>query len=168
MRRCSPWEPKLRRSRGPARQDDVVEVWSEARRSPLEITVEPGLERLDGRRLSFVGHPRSRQPELLGSLCKERREPRHDFRASFDELAAERRDLFGPRGDRVAGRIAAGRAPQCRVALRHRRGVLDRQRSACRGEAADHPVEVRAAHRRTTLHHREPVGREDERGDFTA
>ena len=103
-------------------------------------------------------------PSSLGRCGEERREPAPatSVRASTSS-AAERRDLLGPRGDRVAGRIAAGRAPQRRVALRHRRGVLGRQRRACRGEPAEHPVEVRAAHGGAALDHREPVGREDER-----
>jgi hypothetical protein len=53
-----------------ARQDDVVEVGAKTCCATLEVTVEPGLERFDGGRLSLVPHPCGGQAEPFGASRK--------------------------------------------------------------------------------------------------
>ena len=52
--RCSPCEPKLRRSRSADAIRDVAQVRAERGRPALEVAVEPLLERLDGGRVGLV------------------------------------------------------------------------------------------------------------------
>ena len=136
--------------------------------APFEITLEPGLQRFHGRRLSFVAHARSRQSELLGTSPETCGQEGDHFGSGFYELPAEGRDLLRPWCDCIARRIAAGGASECGVALRDGSGVVDSQRRTHRCQPPDHTIEVGPPHGGPALHHGKPVGREDERRDFRA
>ncbi len=120
-----------------------------------------------GRRIALVDHPRLRETELVGAFRKRRaRASAITSLRDSTSCAAERRDLLGPRRQRIARREARGNTTQGGVPLRNGSGVVDRQRRARRRETAERAVEVRAADCRPALHDCEPVRREHERRDL--
>src|SRR4029078_4057829 len=52
-----------------AGEHDVVEMWPEARRTTLEVAVEPPLEGLDRRRVALVDHPCLRANHDARAVC---------------------------------------------------------------------------------------------------
>ena len=67
-RRCSPCEPKTRRSRVDGEHAHVVEVGAEAGRAAVEVTIEARLQLLHRRRLRVVAQRAVGQAELAGPL----------------------------------------------------------------------------------------------------
>ena len=169
--RCSPCEPKLRRSREPLASDDIVEMRAEAGRPALEIAVETRLERGRRGRLALVrrcGAPR--QSELPCAVGEPRRERGEHLDARLDELA-RRAPRPAPSRARSHRARRSPRATRRRAAFRCAIGgrVLGRQRRrAPAARRAERAVEVGAPRRRAALHDREPVRREDERRDLRA
>ena len=108
--RCSPWEPKLRRSRSPARIADVVEVRPEPGRAAGDVGVEPGLER----RRRSAARRRRRAARRAGrsspaSSAKPGSSAARRRRARLDEVGAERRR----RAPSTARRASRGERPSC-------------------------------------------------------
>ncbi len=87
----------------------------------IDVGVQAALERLDRRRVAFVGEPAARKPEPRQVLAEPGLERRRGRAARLDQLRPERRDALRPRRDGVprrerrAGRAgalrSAGRAP---------------------------------------------------------
>src|SRR6202035_2034891 len=98
-------------------QHDVVEVRAKTRNAPVEIAVEPLLERRDCQRLALVAQLCIRETQLARSFRKWRLEQRECLLTRRDELGPERRDLLGPRRKRVTRRETAGDAAKRRVPL---------------------------------------------------
>ena len=85
-----------------------------------------------------------------------------ELTARLVERLAMPRERLGPRRDRLAASEAVTNPTQSRAALTQRLGVVARQCDELGANAAEHPVEVRAAHRWAPLHHCQPIGQEDE------
>ena len=136
---------------------------SECGHAALEIAVERPRQAPP----ESAARPRSGADTLEAELVRRARRRTAPAREHFQPGAHERRaqlgDALGPRLERIARRVASGRAAQRRVALRNGRAVLRRQRGASRRKPAENTVEVRAPRSRRALHDAEPVGREDER-----
>ena len=161
--RCSPCEPKLRRSRAPAR----CRRRRGGGRAPVvprsRSRVEPRLERGRGRRLAVVRELRVVETELAGALGEAGRRAATRLVARCDELARRARRP-APSTASSASRRESPRATRRSAAFAGRAPRRTRPVSAARAgsSAAERPVEVRAPHRGPALDDREPVGREDE------
>ena len=134
--RCSPCEPKLRRSRVAAGDDHVVEMRAEAGDAALEVTrrAAPRAPRQSAARRRSAA--RLRQPELAGTLREPRREQRERLRRASTSDGTECGDLLGPRLQRVCAGTAELHAAKRRVALRHAPPIVLRQRRASGRRAA--------------------------------
>ena len=122
--RCSPCEPKLRRSRSPLAISDVVEVRPEPGRAALEVALRAAPRAsADGRRLARRSRAARRQAELVGALGEARRERGERLaRAPSTSAApsAATRSVHGASASRSA-RARAARGAARRSAARARR-----------------------------------------------
>ena len=92
VRRCSPCEPKPRRSRSPASSRTSCRCGPTLGGRALDVALEPRLELGDGRRLALVDERRLRQARARRrSRGSRARAPRASSSASGNELGAERR-----------------------------------------------------------------------------
>ena len=157
-----------RRSRSPPTITDVVEVRPEPGRAALEVRVEPGLERVRGRRLAVVAERRRRQPELARTLgeARLRARPARRRRASTSSRA-ELSEALRPRRERVASaraRAARGGARRCAARAPPRTPAGAPRAPGGDGASTRSKYARRAAG--PALHDGEAVGREDERREL--
>ncbi len=148
--RCSPCEPKLRRSRAAGDDRDVVEVRPEPGRAALDVPVEPRLERRGGRRLARVDEPRRPgRPELAGALREGRARAARAPRVRASTSAAPSSATCSVHGASASRRREPERRRVAGAALRcaTRGAVLERQRG--RAPAARRPS-VRSKYARRT------------------
>ena len=167
-RRCSPCEPKLRRSRSPL----AISTSSRCGPSPVAPRStsrgEARLERLERRRGSGVAEPCVLEAELACALRELRGERVERCAARCDEVGPERGDLLGPRCERCAIGLPELHTPQRGVPLGERREILLGDVGPGREEPSESAVEVRTPRSRAALDDGQPVGREHERRDLAA
>ena len=169
VRRCSPCEPKPRRSRSPASSrtscrcgPTPVVARSRSRSSRALELARPSAARLRRRATPPRGRARRRS---RGSRARARRASRGGRRRA-------RRRASPPAPSTARSRRATRGRPRHGEAPRSVARPRPRSRSECRARAgcsrASIAVEVRAPRSGTALDDREPVRREDERLDLAA
>ena len=163
--RCSPCEPKPRRSRSAARICRVPEMGADARSSRARDRgrAAPRARRPSGRARARRRASAPASPSSAACSREARRQRGDELRAGGVELGPERRDLLRPRLERVACGGARAHAAERLVPLRKRPTVLAREPCPGRGRPAEHAVEVCPPHRWAALDDRQPVGDERER-----
>ena len=167
-RRCSPCEPKWRRSRSPLAISTSSRCGPRPVDAAFDVARQTRVELLLGRCGAGVRESRRRQPELPRAFGERRCEHGQRSGPFLDELGRQPRERSRPRCERGGVGVPELHASQRGVPLRKRREVRLRNVGTCREEAAERTVEVRASCCRPALHDRQPVWGEDERRDLAS
>src|SRR5437763_11210416 len=101
-------------------------MWSDSRRTAVEITSSHGFERFERRRVALVFEPRHRKTELLYAIDERSGQECDHFGSRLDERSPQLNGLRRPRVERIAARYAGADSAKRSVSLCNRSRIFDR------------------------------------------